>query len=212
MAGREPGSSRQRLTSVARVLVALAVVAGSVLLAGSSPAGACSCGGGTGAEAFERADAVFAGEVVAQRTDASFFERLVGMEGTERRISVAVDDVYKGTVAEQVVVRTHVQSTACGIEPTVGATYLLFARFGDGSVPPDPEKADQLQVNSCDGTGPVSADALAGLPDPAPPRPGGDGLGWQVPIWLPPIAVLTLVVAAAFAVVARNRTRRRRAA
>jgi hypothetical protein len=153
---------------------------------------------------------VFAGEVVAQRTDASFFERLVGMEGTERRISVAVDDVYKGTVAEQVVVRTHVEATACGIEPTVGATYLLFARFGDGSVPPDPEKADQLQVNSCNGTGPVSADALAGLPDPSPPRPGDDGLGWQVPLWLPPIAVLA-VAAAVCAVVAVHRNRRRRA-
>lgn len=208
MAAREPASGRRRLTAVARLLVALVVVAGSLLVAGSSPAGACSCGGGTPAELFERADAVFTGEIVAQRTDASFFERLVGMEGMERRIGVSVDDVYKGTVAKSVVVHTHAQGTACGIEPTVGAMYVLYANLGDGSVPPDPDKADDLQVNTCDGTGPVSADVLAGLPDPSPPRPGGGGLGWQAPLWLPPVTVLALAAAAVFVVVAVRHRRR----
>jgi hypothetical protein len=84
---------------------------------------ACSCVGITTERALGEADAVFKGTVLSN--DA------VG-RGADARTDIRfqVDAVYKGTVYRQQVVASAKGSGACGLDPNVGSTWVIFAESG----------------------------------------------------------------------------------
>jgi hypothetical protein len=133
-------------------MFAIAVVAVAVVLP-SRPATACKCEHPSIAAAARRADAVFAGEIVAVRRG-----------GKVDAIDVAVDAVWKGTVAATVIVES--TASSCGLVTggaTAGRRFVFVARR-DGAT---------LRVRQCDGsrrdTRRVRAQATRALGAPRPP-------------------------------------------
>ena len=123
------------------------------LLAGGSPAYACSCVYPADApELVDLADVVFSGRVVEDRVVAR-----------SRFLTFDVDRVYKGEVADRQRVRTSAQSSACGLSLEGADRFVVHGR---GS-------AANLTSSLCDGTRP--ADAVTGLGPGRAPRPGADG-------------------------------------
>lgn len=199
---------------IARLLGACALVAASLVLLGPAPAAhACSCVISTPAEQARRAEAVFTGTVTHTE----------GSPRTSRTVAyhVAVDKVWKGEVADEIRVVTGSQSSACGLpglpegQPVIwfASTDGIFFRDEDG------EGAVPLGVNSCSGTGEVSAKTVravtAALGDPGAPVPAEASDGQRIDTdedaqavwwpWLIPVGVLALGGSAAYVVVRRRR-------
>lgn len=128
----------------------------------STPAAACDCAGISSARALRQADAVFRGTVTA--TDD------VG-RGKDARSDVRfrVDTVWKGTVFADQVVATPQDAAGCGLEPRVGATWVVFAL--DGIEGRGDDAVARLVTTLCSGnvaSGPAPAVLGAG----GEPRPG----------------------------------------
>jgi hypothetical protein len=124
-----------------RPLAGLAVVlsiAATGLLGPASPACACDCRQLTDAEAYGRADAVFAGTAV-RRDDPG--GAILGSDDPVQ-IVFTVDTVYKGKVVKTQAVRTARDGASCGLEATVGQRYLVFADASGG----------RLEGELCGGT------------------------------------------------------------
>lgn len=140
----------------------------TVLLIGSAGAAfACSCAPPPPPqEALDRADAVFAGEVV----------HVEGGEGPVGKLTatVEVDQVWKGGVPSRVEVSTASDSATCGYDFRTGEAVLVYA-FGD--------PLDGLSTNLCERTAPLDAAdedlaALGPVDVPVadgPQDPPGDG-------------------------------------
>lgn len=186
-----PSRSPGGLTSVGLALsLALAVV---VLVPGT--ASACSCMEPPApTEALEDADAVFLGEVVETRIvggdlDGELFAR------------IAVEEVWKGEVANLVDVRTQPDSAMCGYHFTAGDRDLIYAHQGDDgsysthlctrSAPAD--MADEDLAAFGEGQEPVAGEQLA-----------DDGPSWLV-LSLAGLAVLVAVGLAVAGIAWRRR-------
>lgn len=102
------------------LLVAVAL-AGLGALVDPRPAYACSCPPISTEEAVEGADAAFKGRVIAVEPTPG--------RGSGDRVDLrfAVETVFKGTVYAEQVVATARDSAACGLEPELGSSWVIFA-------------------------------------------------------------------------------------
>ena len=83
---------------------------------------ACDCAGISTDRALRQSTAVFRGTVL---------DKLLGRRAEARTdIRFTVDAVYKGEVHQEQVVASPKQATACGLDPKVGSTWVIFAVDG----------------------------------------------------------------------------------
>lgn len=112
--------------SMIRMALPLAVVM-LLIHVNVEPASACSCIELTPAEAFERADAVFVGEVTAFKVRSGLFGKS-SIDPTT--VQFAVSEVWKGPRQESMTIRTVRSEVSCGFEFDEGLKYLVYARDG----------------------------------------------------------------------------------
>lgn len=136
-----------------RGLVAAVLLVLGGLVVGAPAAYACSCAYPPDSpDLVDMADVVFTGRVVGDR-----------VVGSSRFLSFDVERVYKGDAAARQRVRTHAQSSACGLSLDGTDRYVLH---GSGT-------AADLTASLCGGSRP--GDRVVGLGPGRPPRPGTDG-------------------------------------
>jgi hypothetical protein len=143
-------------------LIASLLLGTCVALVDTTEAFACSCVGISTNRALREADAVFRGTVINKD--------VVGRSERARTdIRFAVDRVYKGTVyREQVVASSH-DSDACGLDPDVGSTWVIFAIHG---IEGEGDRAvNRLVTTLCSGNLPTGI-APPVLRNPRPPLAG----------------------------------------
>ena len=168
-----------RRLCVSLLLGCLLAIAGAVV---ASPASACSCVGGTTAEFFERADAVFTGSLVSREVERT---GAVGSSADPALHVFAVDAVYKGTVHEEQGVVSPESSASCGLELSGEGRVVVFAsRSADDGAGAFASPAEgRYAAFLCGGTGPADAAVEAELAalrgpsaePPAAPAPGAAG-------------------------------------
>lgn len=158
-----------RLATVRRLPGQLVAFVAAVLLgvfaAMVAPPGkayACDCAGISTDRALRQSTAVFRGTVLDKRS--------VGRRAEARTdIRFAVDAVYKGEVHQEQVVASPKQATACGLDPKVGSTWVIFAVDGvEGS---GNDAVQRLITTLCSGNVP-SGTVPAGLGEARPPIDG----------------------------------------
>ena len=158
-----------RLATVRRLPGQLVAFVAAVLLgvfaAMVAPPGkayACDCAGISTDRAVRQSTAVFRGTVLDKRS--------VGRRAEARTdIRFAVDAVYKGEVHKEQVVASPKQATACGLDPKVGSTWVIFAVDGvEGS---GNDAVQRLITTLCSGNVP-SGTAPAGLGEALSPIDG----------------------------------------
>ena len=158
-----------RLATVRRLPGQLVAFVAAVLLgvfaAMVAPPGkayACDCAGISTDRALRQSTAVFRGTVLEKRS--------VGRRAEARNdMRVAVDAVYKGEVHKEQVVASPKQATACGLDPKVGSTWVIFA--GDGVEGSGNDAVQRLITTLCSGNVP-SGTVPAGLGEARPPIDG----------------------------------------
>jgi hypothetical protein len=131
-------------------------------LVDTTEAFACSCAGISTNRALREADAVFRGTVINKE--------VVGRSERARTdIRFAVDRVYKGTVYREQVVASSRDSDACGLDPEVGSTWVIFAIQG---IQGEGDRAvNRLITTLCSGNLPTGI-APPVLGNPRPPLAG----------------------------------------
>jgi hypothetical protein len=143
-----------------------------VVVAGQTPALACSCVGLTDHQAFERADAVFIGDLIEYEAP-SFRDGVVS--STDPAIwTFAPTHVYKGDVVPKQGVVSEWSGASCGLELPKQGEFLVFATKATRGWSPRPA-AHQLYAGLCGGTRRTVEGLLA--PEIATPRPLASGLG-----------------------------------
>ena len=136
-----------------RVVTALVVALFGLTLgvwAAPTLAYACSCAQPDPAAQANRADVIFTGTVVSDE-----------VRGDTRRLSFAVDRVYKGSAASTQVVETSSSGASCGLEVSGPGPFVVYAQAGGGR--------PELTSGLCDGT--TNAPAPAALGEGTPPTP-----------------------------------------
>jgi hypothetical protein len=95
----------------------------AVVLVPPTKAYACDCPGISTSRALRQSTAVFRGTVLDKDS--------VG-RGDDARTDIRfeVDSVYKGTVFREQVVASPKDAAACGLDPQVGSTWVIFATEG----------------------------------------------------------------------------------
>jgi hypothetical protein len=145
------------------VAVMASLLLGTCLaLVDTTEAFACSCAGISTNRALREADAVFRGTVINKE--------VVGRSERARTdIRFAVDRVYKGTVYREQVVASSRDSDACGLDPEVGSTWVIFAIQG---IQGEGDRAvNRLITTLCSGNLPTGI-APPVLRNPRPPLAG----------------------------------------
>jgi hypothetical protein len=113
----------RRLALRLLALVASLLLGTCLALVDTTEAFACSCAGISTNRALREADAVFRGTVSSKDQ--------VGRSGDARiDIRFLVDQVYKGAVYREQVVASSLDSDACGLDPQIGTTWVIFAIEG----------------------------------------------------------------------------------
>jgi len=102
---------------------------------------ACSCVGFTTLEAKDHADEVFRGTVTEVKKPW-----LSNNSGDQAKITLQVDEVWKGEAEQVILVYSSLFDASCGVEFEVGKTFLVFAKYSDG----------WLKTSMCSGTKEVS--------------------------------------------------------
>ena len=148
-----------------RLLGFVAAVMLGVFAAMVAPPGkayACDCAGISIDRALRQSTAVFRGTVLEKHS--------VGRRAEARTdIRFQVDAVYKGAVHQEQVVASPKEATACGLDPKVGSTWVIFAVDGiEGS---GNETVQRLVTTLCSGNVP-SGTAPAVLGEARPPLDG----------------------------------------
>jgi hypothetical protein len=143
-------------------LMASLLLGTCLALVDTSEAFACSCAGISTNRALREADAVFRGTVINKE--------VVGRSERARTdIRFAVDRVYKGTVYRDQVVASSRDSDACGLDPEVGSTWVIFAIQG---IQGEGDRAvNRLITTLCSGNLPTGI-APPVLRNPRPPLAG----------------------------------------
>ena len=112
-----------------RALVAGLAAALLALLAGAEPAHACTCASsGSPAEALERADAVFAGEVTSVKFSGTSPYRL--SSSALMTVEFRVTRVWKGPRWPTLIVETERSEISCGFEFKKGQNYIVYTWEG----------------------------------------------------------------------------------
>ena len=144
------------------VLLAAVLLGTCAAIVDTTTAFACSCAGISTTRALREADAVFRGTVVSKE--------VVGHGDAARTdIRFAVDRVYKGAVFDEQVVASEHKEDACGLDPDVGSTWVIFAIEG---VEGEGDRAvSRLITTLCSGNLPTGVTPIA----LGPPRPPLDG-------------------------------------
>jgi hypothetical protein len=140
------------------ILVASVLLGSCAALVDARPAFACSCAGISTNRALREADAVFRGSVISKET--------VGRGDAARTdIRFAVDRVYKGTVYQEQVVASRHGAYACGLDPELGSTWVIFAIEG---IEGEGDRAvNRLVTTLCSGNLPTgTAPGVLGIPRP----------------------------------------------
>ena len=151
----------------------------AILASGQSPSNACSCiGTSTPSKSLDSAAAVFTGHVVAATLSSKWVPNngspddcalQITQEGgrsalclsDELVVTLEVTAAWKGVSGGRVEVRTHAQSSACGVEFLLGQSYLVYA-FRQS------ERAT-LETTACSRTRHIS-DAAEDKAELGPPR------------------------------------------
>jgi hypothetical protein len=143
-------------------LMASLLLGTCLALVDTTEAFACSCAGISTNRALREADAVFRGTVINKE--------VVGRSERARTdIRFAVDRVYKGTVYRDQVVASSRDSDACGLDPEVGSTWVIFAIQG---IQGEGDRAvNRLITTLCSGNLPTGI-APPVLRNPRPPLAG----------------------------------------
>lgn len=139
-------------------LVAAVLLGTCAAILNATNAFACSCAGISTTRALREADAVFRGTVVSKE--------VVGRGNSARTdIRFAVDRVYKGAVFNEQVVASQHDEAACGLDPDVGSTWVIFAVEG---IQGEGDRAvSRLVTTLCSGNLPTgTAPAVLGRPRP----------------------------------------------
>jgi hypothetical protein len=146
-----------RLTLRLLVLVASVLLGTSAAMVDTRPAFACSCAGISTNRALREADAVFRGTVISKE--------IVGRRDAARTdIRFAVDRVYKGAVYHEQVVASRHDADACGLDPEIGSTWVIFAIEG---IEGEGDRAvNRLITTLCSGNLPGIAPPVLGNPQP----------------------------------------------
>jgi hypothetical protein len=147
-----------RLTLRLVVLAAAVLLGTCAAIVDTTKAFACSCAGISTSRALREADAVFRGTVVSKE--------VVGRGDAARTdIRFAVDRVYKGAVFNEQVVASEHDEDACGLDPDVGSTWVIFAIEG---IEGEGDRAvNRLVTTLCSGNLPTGiAPAVLGRPTP----------------------------------------------
>jgi hypothetical protein len=144
------------------VLMSSLLLGTCLALVDATEAFACSCAGISTNRALREADAVFRGTVINKE--------VVGRSERARTdIRFAVDRVYKGTVYREQVVASSRGSDACGLDPEVGSTWVIFAIQG---IQGEGDRAvNRLITTLCSGNLPTGL-APPVLRNPRPPLAG----------------------------------------
>jgi hypothetical protein len=163
--------------ALAMILALPALTAQATL--GAQPAVACSCVSFTDQQAFDRADAVFVGDVVGYEPPPT----ATGYSSNDPALWIfRVDRVYKGRIPPRQEVVSEFSSVSCGLELPRSGEVLVFATRTGGSFSPVPTP-DQYYAGLCSGTRATSAAPVPStLGDGYRPRargpktslPGGD--------------------------------------
>lgn len=124
-----------RLLVCSTFKVALIAVVAFWLHVSAPSAAACSCVEFSPAQAFERADSVFVGEVVSFNIRSGLFGQSSVDPST---VEFSVSEVWKGPRQETLTIRSVRSEASCGYEFQEGLRYLVYAREG--------------QTGLCDGT------------------------------------------------------------
>ena len=166
------------------------MLAGLCVVIAPAPAFACSCRGFTAAEAFDVADAVFAGTVVEVEEPAW---APVWSSDDPVTLRFDVEQVYKGQVPVNARLTTARDGASCGADFVVGARYLVHVDTDQG----------EWTTTLCSGN-----ERLRGAISPgyAPTAAIEDGTGRP---WLPWAAGGFVALLAALVTAAALRHRRR---
>lgn len=139
-------------------LVASLLLGTCAALVDTTEAFACSCAGISTNRALREADAVFRGTVASKEQ--------VGRAASARiDIRFTVDRVYKGIVYRDQVVASSRDSDACGLDPEIGSTWVIFAIEG---IEGEGDRAvNRLITTLCSGNLPTgTAPGVLGIPRP----------------------------------------------
>lgn len=143
----------------------MAAVLLGIFAATVAPAGkayACSCAGISVDRALHQSTAVFRGTVLEKQS--------VGRRAEARTdIRFEVDAVYKGAVHQEQVVASPKEATACGLDPKIGSTWVIFAVNGIEGKGDD--AVQRLVTTLCSGNVP-SGTVPAILGEARPPLDG----------------------------------------
>jgi len=134
---------------VSRLVVALLGLTFAVWAA-PTPAYACSCAAPEPDGNISRADVIFTGSVVADEA-----------RGSVRRLTFAVDRVYKGEASSTQVVETNSSGASCGLEISGPGPFVVYAQAGGGRT--------ELTAGLCGGT--TNAPAPTSLGSGTAPTP-----------------------------------------
>lgn len=169
-----------RTAALALAGVLLALVAAWLVPA---PAYACSCVTDSEPELIANAQVIFTGTLTDDRS-----------QHDTRTYTFAVDRVFRGEAHAIQTARTPTQSPACGLDLEGPGPYLVLGYLENGV----------LWANSCGGTRTGATPTELG--PGSPPQPGSAPTGLT---WTPANSGLTLVIGAAFLVIAVVVARRR---
>ena len=148
--------------------------------------------------AFDRADAVFIGRVVAREPRRPF--PWVFSSSTDPTVwTFEVTRVYKGEVRRRQEVVSPISGASCGLELRGSGPFVVYANHDAAGPVPAPGEG-QLAAHLCGGSGPVTAEirrTFAQVPAtrPAPATERGDG--WLV-VGLSTTAGIGVLAAAAW--------------
>jgi len=140
------------------VLVASVLLGTCAAIVDARPAFACSCAGISTNRALREADAVFRGTVISKE--------IVGRRDAARTdIRFSVDRVYKGAVYNEQLVASRHDAGACGLDPEIGSTWVIFAVEG---IEGEGDRAvNRLITTLCSGNLPTGvAPPVLGRPRP----------------------------------------------
>ena len=141
-----------RRTFVTVLLAGLLLAAGLTVAA---PASACSCAGGTTAEYFERADAVFTGSLFSRDVDHPNWP--MASSGDPALYVFTAHVVFKGEVHEAQGVVSADSGASCGLELSGKGPFVVFANR-------DPELPEgQYRAGLCDGSAVLDSAVVAEL-------------------------------------------------
>lgn len=157
------------------VILATVLLALAALWATPAPAYACSCATASENEHAANAEVIFTGTIANDELD----------QGQQtRRLTFAVDRVFKGEATATQVITTSASGASCGLEISGPGPFLVFA---------DSEQSG-LTANLCGGTRAGSAPAAMGAGATPAPNSAPDA---RAGMWVPLVGLILAVTAAA---------------